>query len=256
MLGVAGCSSGGSEPSAGGTDSSSPTSAATSPDAAGAGGASGEDDLGVTSAAFLERLEAGMGEEGSVHVEMRMTGPVRSSADGDTTYGPDGSEMRLTMQMADMPGAMEMVLVDDQAYLSMPGVTGKGKFFEVEEDNPLFEGLEDGLSPADSFAAFEAGLEEVEEVGPEEVDGDRTTHYRLRVDSERALGATGGPAVPGLPETLTYDVWLDSEDRMRRLVYELAGTKLTMDMTDWGEPVTIEAPDPGDVVDAPPMMGG
>ena len=34
-----------------------------------------------------------MGDEGSVHVEMTMTGPVGSKASGDTTYGPDGSEI-------------------------------------------------------------------------------------------------------------------------------------------------------------------
>src|SRR5690349_7062032 len=40
-------------------------------------------------AAFLDRLKAGFGEEGSVHVSMRMTGPQSIQAEGDTAYGPD-----------------------------------------------------------------------------------------------------------------------------------------------------------------------
>jgi hypothetical protein len=198
-----------------------------------------------------------MGVEGSVHVEMTMTGPVETRAQGDTTYGPDGSEMQLTMEMSNLPGgAMEMVLVDGKAYMSMPGVTQPGKFFELDQSNPAFEGLDQGLSPADSFKAFEAGLEKVQELGSEEIGGVQTTHYRLRVDAKDALGAMGQGDVPGLPDTLSYEVWLDAEDRMRRLVYELAGTELTMDMTDWGKEVSIKAPGPDDIVDAPPMMGG
>lgn len=239
------------EPTPSASSSESPEPPSESPSAEPDGGA------GPASEAFLERLKAGMGQEGSVHVEMEMTGPVRSTAEGDTTYSPDGSEMRLTVEMANMPGgAMEMVVVDDKAYMSMPGITGADKFFEVDKGNPAFSGLQDGLSPADSFAAFDAGLENVEEVGSEEIGGESTTRYKLDVDAEKAVEASGQGSVPGLPETLTYDVWLDSQDRMRRLVYELAGTKLTMDMTDWGKVVTIEAPDPKDVVDAPPIMGG
>jgi hypothetical protein len=230
-----------------GTSESGSTAAASPEDA-------GADD--GASEAFLDRLKAGMGEEGSVHVEMTMTGPMETSAEGDTVYGPDGSEMQLSMKMANLPGgAMEMVLVDGKAYMSMPGVTPPGKFFAVDEDDPAFGSLDDGLSPTDSFDAFEAGLEQVDELGTEDVDGESTTHYRLDVDAKSALEATGQSAVPGLPETLTYDVWLDADDRMRRITYELAGTELTMDMTEWGEPVTITAPDAADLVDPPRIAG-
>lgn len=252
VLGLAGCAED-PEPAADGSSSAESSDSVSESPAKSSSGAGGDAD----SAAFLERLKAGMGEEGSVHVEMRMTGPVQSTASGDTRYGPDGSEMHLTMQMSNMPGgAMEMVLVDGTAYMSVPGATKPGQFFEVDESNPAFSGLDDGLSPADSFKAFDAGLQSVEEVGTEEIDGDETTRYRLEVDAEKALDASGQGTVPGLPETLSYDVWLDEDDRMRRLTYELTGTELTMDMTDWGKPVTIEAPDKDDLVEAPPMMGG
>jgi LppX_LprAFG lipoprotein len=213
------------------------------------------DDEGTSAAAFLERLKAGMGDEGSMHVEMKMSGPAKMTAQGDSSYGPDGNEMQLSMTMSNLPGGgLEMVLADGKAYMSMPGVTEPGKFFEIDESNPAFGSLDDGLSPADSFAAFDAGLQEVEEIGQEDIDGESVTHYRLTVDAAKALKATGQASVPGVPETLEYDVWLDSEDHMRRLTYELVGTELTMDMTDWGEPVTIEAPSADDLVAPPPGM--
>ncbi len=256
---VLGACGGDDEPDAAQSPSTSPsttTEAAESPsDESGTEGSETGSETGSEedAAAFLERLKAGMGEEGSLHVEMTMAGPIEMDASGDTTYGPDGSEMHLEMTMSNLPGgAMEMVLVDGTAYMSMPGVTAPGTFFEVDQSNPMFGQLDDGLSPADSFAAFDAGLQEVEDLGADEIDGDEVTHYRLEVDAAEALKATGQGTVPGLPETLSYDVWLDEDDRMRRLTYELTGTELTMDMTDWGKPVTIEAPEK--VVEAPPMM--
>lgn len=240
---LTGCGGDDAEPSAG---SSTGSSTSTSPTATTGSAAS---------AAFLERLKDGMGEEGSVHVEMTMTGPVAMDASGDTTYGPDGSEMHLQMKMSNLPGGdMEMVLVDGTAYMSMPGVTAPGTFFEVDESNPMFGQLDDGLSPADAFAAFDAGLQEVEDLGDDEIDGEPVTHYRLEVDAAKALEATGQASVPGLPETLSYDVWLDAEDRMRRLTYELTGTTLTMDLTDWGKPVSITAPAKDKIVAPPPVM--
>ena len=205
--------------------------------------------------AFLERLKAGMGEQGSVHVAMGMTGPVGMTAQGDSTYGPDGSEIHLTMQMASLPGgSLEMVLVDGKAYLSMPGVTKPGQFFPIDPSNSAFGSLDDGLSPADSFAAFDAGLKKVDGLGDAEIGGEPTTHYRLHVDTAKAFKATGRTLVPGLPDEMVYEVWLDSADRMRRLTYELAGTELTIDMTKWGEGVDIQAPSKESLVDPPSGM--
>ena len=237
------------------SESSSPSSSAavSSPTPTEAG-------VDAANAAFLERLRAGVGESGSVHVAMKLTGPVSMTAEGDTAYGTEGSEMQMSLEMEGMgqAGAIDMLLVDDTFYMSMDGVTPPGKYFEVPEDSPMMGGLKGGgsLSPADSLKAFEAGLEEVEEIGQDNFGGEPVTGYRVTVDSEKALEAMGTPETPGMPETLDYEVWLDEQDRMRRMTIELAGTTVTADMTKWGEDVSIEAPEPSDIVEAPPMMGG
>lgn len=250
MLGLSGCGGDAEETSADdppSTSASSPTSEPSESESASE--VSGDDS---SPDAFIERLKASMGEEGSMHVSMDMTGPAEMQAEGDSSYGPDGSEMHLTMNMAAMPdGPIEMILADGKAYMSMPGLTEEGQFFEIDESNPAFGTLGNGLTPADTFDAFEAGLTKVDELGEEQIDGEPTTRYRLHVGAEEALEATGQEMVPGLPDELVYEVWLDSEDKMRRLTYELMGMELTMDMTRWGEPVEIEAPSEDDLI-APP----
>lgn len=232
------------------TTTSTPTSS-TSRSAGDSGSASGS----AANAAFLDRLETGMGQTGSVHVSMKMTGPASMTAEGDTTYGPDGNEMQLRMKMAGMAtGAIEMVVVGGTAYMAMPGVTKPGQFFEVDKSNPALGSLDDGLSPEDSLAAFQAGLKSVDDLGSAEIDGEAVSHYRLHLDAEAALDAAGQATVPGLPDTLVYDVWLDEDDHMRRLTYSLAGTEMTMDMTGWGQQVHIAAPAPRDIVPAPPGL--
>jgi hypothetical protein len=155
-------------------------------------------------------------------------------------------------------GDIDMLVVDDTFYMSMAGMTPPGKYFEVPQDSPMMDGLNGGgsLSPVDSLKAFEAGLLEVEELGEESIAGEPTTRYRLTLDGEKALKAMGTDYAPGMPEELEYEVWLDAQDRLRRMVIEIAGTTVTAEMTKWGEDVSIEAPEPGDIVDAPPMMSG
>jgi hypothetical protein len=209
--------------------------------------------------AFLQRTRKALGERGTAHVRMTMSGGAAESvAEGDSSYGPGGSEMRLEMSVPERDGEkIEMLVVDGTSYIAMPGVTPPGTFFEVGAGSPLgsLTGGAGGLSPADSFAGIEAGLEKVEDLGSDEVDGQPAHHFRLHVDSARSLATTGEDALPaGLPETLVYDVWLDDQDRMRRVRYEVAGSTLTMDMTDWGKPVSVSAPAEEDLVEPPPGL--
>jgi hypothetical protein len=188
---------------------------------------------------------------------MRMSGPQEIQAEGDTAYGPDGSDLRMTMLMPGM-GEQEMTMIvsDERVFISMPGMTPAGKFFEIKKDDPLYSQFgSTGMSPADSFAGFEAGLQKVEPVGQEKIGGEQTEHVKLHVDAAKAMESMDMGQVPGLPETLVYDVWLDGQDRMRRINYELAGTKVVMDMTQWGSEVRIDVPPKSEIVKAPKIAG-
>ena len=54
-------------------------------------------------------------------------------------------------------------------------------------------------------------------------------------------------------DELTLDVWIDGDDRVRRLRTQGFGRHGELDLTvtflDYGKPVTIRAPRPGDTAD-------
>lgn len=211
--------------------------------------------LDATARDFLRRLERGIGTSGTAHMAMKVGGPAKSQAEGDLRYDEDGSELRLTTRtrlLGDRP--FELVVLRDAAYLSIPGATRPGTFFEVDPADPRFEqlaGSSVSMSPAESVKGFRAGLVSVEDRGRDTVQGEPVTRYDVEVDSARALQAQGAEAVPGIPETLTYQVWLDGQDRMRRMTLTIQGIDLRIDLSDWGRPVEIEAPDESRIVEAP-----
>jgi hypothetical protein len=104
---------------------------------------------------------------------------------------------------------------------------------------------------------------DVTEVGPETVDGVATTRYHAAVDLEKALTQKGVPQATvqqlldaGAPAQLPVDVWIGADDG---LVHEVQSTLdvpsaggdvktvTTVKLSDWGTPVSVEAP-PSDQV--------
>ncbi|MFE5819622.1 hypothetical protein ACFQ6S_40220 [Streptomyces sp. NPDC056479] len=130
-------------------------------------------------------------------------------------------------------------------------------------------GLRDqvGRNPARE-AAFLATAQDVKRVGGEKVDGVGTTHYAgtATVEELRAsLKETGDKATRegrersldqyaklGVDE-LTLDVWVDGDDRVKRLRTQGFGRHGRLDLTctflDYGKPVTVRAPRPDDTAD-------
>ncbi len=76
-------------------------------------------------------------------------------------------------------------------------------------------------------------------VGEEEVRGDAATRYRAEIDAE-AL-SLGGEGAPG--DVAAVDVWIDEQDRLRRV--EAEGMEL--ELWDFGTPVDVSPP--ADVAD-------
>ena len=178
------------------------------------------------------------------------------SAEGDVRYRGAGSDLRMTMQMP--TGRTEMRLVDGKLYLSMPPMTPAGKFLEVDPNEAggpfagMFAGIDRQLDPASTFGAFEKGLRKVDYLGEETVDGEPMGHYRLTVDTRTGLRALGQQVPGGVPRTMTYDLWLDRKDLVRRLRMQLSGLSMDMAMSRWGEKVRVTAPPPSAVISTPP----
>jgi hypothetical protein len=210
---------------------------------------------------LVQAITAGPLKAGSAHLKMTMSGAMSVTAEGDVSYTKAGPEMKLTMSMAQMgAGEMDMRVVGGIVYLTIPSVTPPGKFLKIDpqdKSNPMsksFGSLSGQMDPLNSVRAMTSGVRKVTFVGTEAVDGQDADHYRVVVDSAAMFKAMKQKTVPGMPKNLTYDMWLDDRDLLRRMQFEVAGQTVDISMSKWGEPVSVEAPPAGKVVDASSMM--
>lgn len=127
-----------------------------------------------------------------------------------------------------------------------PGVGLDARFW-VTGLSPSAETLRDVMIHADGRAVV---------VGRERVGGVPTTRARLTLGSARLFG---------LPPWTPVDIWVDADDRLRRLAVRLPALPATaadgvvlslrLELRDYGVPVTVEPPDPGQVVADEALVG-
>ena len=205
----------------------------------------------------IPAMEHALGDETSARIQMELTGQAELSIDGHmamTDEFEDG-EMELTLDVQGQ--SLEMRQVDGLIYVSGPPATPAGKWLEVDPSDPKdpvaqqFAGLAKTGDLNSTFDGFRDGLTDVKFVGEEDIDGETTDHYVFTVDAAAAAKAQGQPMTPGMPEELSYDVWLTQDDLMRRVTFELGPVAATVDATEWGEPVEVEAPPASDIVTQP-----
>ncbi len=107
----------------------------------------------------------------------------------------------------------------------------------------------------------------VQQVGTESVDGVATTHYTASIDLDKAAALVSQNAkslvdhliAGGAPASIPLDVWIGNDDG---LVHKLtvdeqlkqATVDLTLDISDYGTPVTVTAPPSDQVLDLNDLM--
>jgi len=128
-----------------------------------------------------------------------------------------------------------------------------------------------GLDPRDIFGFLKAVSGSIEAVGSEEVRGVETSHYRATLDPAKltalvpadqreALGGVDDAArQAGLTE-LPLDIWIDAENRVRKLAIEIdakmPGSEESLDASfvvelyDYGVPLELDLPPADQVADA------
>lgn len=174
------------------------------------------------------------------------------------------------MQMTNTTGGaqpitMEILLVDGKYYvggaqlLQQLGVTS-GTWVELDKNstNPLIAQLaaqmetQSQAQGSAQVAQMVQVAKTVEEVGPEDVEGVPTTHYRLTIDAAKAAelggasGSAGSAAAAEVGSDVPMDLWVDENGRTVQLSLELEvqGQVMTlaMKMYDYDVPVEITAP--------------
>ena len=260
-----------------GDDSGDSDKEASEPTSQVAGQSEGDLEEGdqVDPAEFVTTITDGLEASTTAHVTMTMSlGPSgEMNAEGDLDYTTDPPNVAMTMTSPMGGGDMDIRMVDGIMYLSMGELT-QGKFIKIDPSDPKgpmaglgMDGMLDQMDPGKALKNLEGGISEVTFVGEE----DGLDHYALSVDMQAMLDQMGNDLPPSveseMPESLTYDLWLDDEGRFTKMSMDdlpMAGASGSMEMTvsDWGADVDIEAPAPSQVTEMPELgammqgMGG
>ncbi len=106
----------------------------------------------------------------------------------------------------------------------------------------------DQMDPAKPARQFKAAVKSFEKKGePQTIDGVKAQPYVVTVDTSKIdafKDLAGGRRAARCPKTMVYTMYVGSDDLLRRMEFDMAGAKTTMDYSKWGEPVDIKAPSP------------
>ena len=225
----------------------------------------------------VDRVAAAMArteKAGSFRMETVMTmseeaGGMAEKGTFDATIDGSRSYAKVDFkQGSDAPMPMEIITVDDAAYVKSAQLTGSlpdGKeWLKTAQENET-------LSPT-AFVEVLRDTGEAEEVGREEIDGQETVHVRSPLDLRKAAAKQGKGALATLveqqPELVdrmkgTLDVWVgEGDDRMRRMAVKMgvdgkAILDMTADIVEEGVSLDkAKAPDPDTVVDQSAVLPG
>jgi hypothetical protein len=199
-----------------------------------------------------------------IRAEIEMQGE-RAVLTGDMSIGESLAETSFEIEMSapSVGDDVSLVLVDNTLY-QKTGDRAGGRYLALDladRSNPLgafYTQLLGQADPAGIVRAFEDAIHDFCPVGTARLDGVSTTRYRVTADTRKVLGRLLGADLMAtlsglgpLPQTLTYDVWIGDDNLPRRMTYAVMGNTVVIDLTDWGEPVDIQAPPPSQVSDKP-----
>lgn len=232
--------------------------AADKPGASSTTKASGE---ALTDASVIPAVTAAATKASTSHVSMTIgVGGQSIKAEGDVEVGAAASDtsMALTMDLG-MAGAgkLDMRLVDQVFYLNFGSMT-QNKFARIDltdESNPLgkqYGQLIDQVDPSKQLKQFAKALKSFDKKGgAEQIDGVDAQPYEIVVDTAKIAGLLDLPngASSSIPETMTYTMFIGPDNLPRRIATDVAGAKMTVDYSKWGESVDIKAPAAGDISD-------
>ena len=202
---------------------------------------------------------------GSAHVTTTMSGNEELTVRGVFSYGRRGTESASTMKMPDGRKVLARY-VAGTLYVQVPGLVPPGKFAAIDPQDtssPLARSLARTSEQMDPLAALERmgsrgksrasgpAVSAVRRVGKGVLDGQTVEHYQVTVDTTVMRAELSRAQRAVLPDSLSYDMWLDDRDLMRRIAVVIADVTMDTRFSRWGEPVTVRRPAARDLVALP-----
>ena len=206
----------------------------------------------ITQANFAEVIGDSQAKAKSAHVDMTIgVGGQEIEAEGDVAVGKTIADSAMTMTM-DMGSSMklDMRLVDETMYMNMGAMT-ENKFLKIDlndQSNPFakqYGQIMDQMDPTKQMEQFKDAVTSFEKKGePQTIDGVEAQPYVVTVDTTKNAAFKDLPEASKsqVPDTIVYTMYVGSDDLLRRMEFEIAGSKSTMNYSKWGEPVDIKAP--------------
>jgi hypothetical protein len=215
----------------------------------------------------------------SSHFTMHETvhaGAASFDVDASGAATSDGKTMDMTMQLPGA-GALRERFVDGVFYIDMssiPKVAAKlppgvqwisATVDEIDSHTGAdFKSLLDQAhnnGPSQGLEYLKGLSGDVQKVGDDTVNGQPATHYRAEIDFSKvpnvqALGSVADAF--GKLGTQPVDVWIDDQDHVVKEHFTLdlgniagnsASVDMTMEINDFGVPVTVEVPPADQVID-------
>jgi len=241
LFGVAACSSDSETPSGAGT-----TSQGTDDPAASA--------TPLTAGDFVPRLVAAQRKAGTAHLEGSVSAGSAGQIelDGDLRLDAANAGARVTMSMAMLGQGVEAILLDDELFVKIPGMSSSKPWLKIDlSSGPLASSGLGALNMGSMLKGMQGALS-IKPKGQESIDGIDTTRYAVTVNAAKALAAQGlGSLAPSTGKSIVYNLWVDSDDLVRKLAADSKSFSLQMQLSDYGSPVTIEAPPPSEIGTSP-----
>ncbi|WP_125100822.1 DUF6612 family protein [Leucobacter chromiireducens] len=254
-LALSGCSSA-DAPAQGGSTSAEQGGSTQAPAASGP----------LTQDNFIERIAAAQLAAGTMHLTMDMGDSVDGNFEADQQLSKDPAQAKMRMTMSTAGVESELVLVDGKLYMNM-GELSQNKFIDMSADDASagdIEAMIAQVNPETQLAAFREALTDfTAEPDATEIDGVKTTHLTLTLDTEKMFAASVPEGtdidalVAQLGDSVVYEMYVGSDDLPRRIVMpNVAGLgTATQEFTRWGEPVAIEAPAADEIIDPATLQG-
>lgn len=197
-------------------------------------------NLGATLTAATKNLHTGH--------EVSVGNGVTTTIDFD-----DSAALRYRLSQSSGSGTQSLIGIGSVRYVQEPGVTPAGKWLKVTSGTGAAVLTFNDLNPVGMVVLFNKGLKTFVYLGSAKIAGAQVQHYRITIDQQKYLKATGqgvGSANLGSTQMLTEDLYLNGDNTLRRVKLTLPGGvgDTQIDVTNWGKPVTIEAPPASAVV--------
>jgi hypothetical protein len=193
----------------------------------------------------------------------------------------------MTLDMGLLGGEMKMLMDEGVVYMNSPMFRDAGTDWVRIDPSKLTPeqaaqvgGFGAGTTDPAAYAGLFAGVFDVQAAGEEQIDGVSTVHYRGTIDLTKVLrnfGDVVGQEVDdatkeqleaavdqfealGIDDRIPFDIWIDEESLPRRMKISMdfgdlvpgsdeAKMDMTVDYSDFGEPVEVQIPPESEVTD-------